>query len=1273
MSLSRPALRRLLAVVVAGFTVLALLTGNLATAMAEVHSMPPRMPSGHRTEAFRTVTLITGDVVKVFDVGGGRQAAEVTRPHAAPGGVRAETVGKDLYVLPDEVLPYLAAGVLDRRLFDVTGLLEQGYGDQHSDGIPLIVSRETTRPATFAAEPAVPTGATRVRELPSINGTALRAPKKQARDVWRSLTQSPTPATMSITPTVSFGQGIAKVWLDGRVRASLAESTAQVGAPAAWDAGFTGAGVTVAVLDTGADLAHPDLAGQVTKAVSFVPGESASDGNGHGTHTASTVAGTGAASGGVERGVAPGANLIVGKVLSDNGFGEDSWVIAGMEWAAGQGADVISMSLGGWDPSDGTDPMSIAVNELTAATGALFVIAAGNTGMEAMLSAPGAADAALTVGAVDAADQLASFSTMGPRYGDYGLKPDLSAPGVDILAARNGGSEDGEYYQLMSGTSMATPHVAGAAAILAQQHPTWSPSQLKDALMSTSRPVPYTAYQVGAGRLDVAASVAASVTATGSAYFGFQGWPHTDGPPVDRTITYTNASDASVTLTLAEQATVAGGPYDVDPGADAGTPAPEELFTLATTTVTVPAHGSASVVATAHPELGQHGRRYLGQVVATDQGGSVKARTQLGLYLEDERHTVHISLRDRAGNPSAGFVQFQMFGVAGDPILVVVDESGEVDVRLRAATYSAFSYLDVAGSHGPDSVGMALLGDPELVLDRDRSLNLDARQAREVTAEVPRKTEDRALYLNWFRSDGGESVVAVQYLLPAAYDTMFALPTAKVTKGSFEFETRWRKAYPFLTVTNDGAEVPLIGQAGTSLYDGTDRLEAVAVGTGSSAEYAGRSVAGKAVLVTRSDQLTGSQRAAAAATAGAKLLIVVNDGPGKLLEWVGPDEGGYSKVPVASVTARVGASLLAAAGRGRLRLTVVGVPNSPFVYDLDFPHPGQVPTDLSYRPRANELAKVDMVFHGTTGYEGGEFRWDFRPHRIYSFGFLHRVQMPGTRVDYVSAQPGTAWAESAVSGPDMSLVSSALVHSYAAGSRSVDRWFGPVVRPRNGGGFWSSTRYDGFVAINVQPWADGGGGHAGYLVQGDSLTMKVYENGTLVSTTNGWASANLWPVPPDQITYTLDLEASRDPAVWRLSPRTHTVWTVVSKPVGADGLDLMPLLQLDYQVDTNLAGDARVGRQRIGLAASHLDGAVGAGKITGAALAISVDDGVTWRPIDLRRSGDSWVATFEAPKSGFVSLQATAWDDAGNKIIQEVVRAYGLSAPGKPGRGSQEH
>jgi subtilisin family serine protease len=268
----------------------------------------------------------------------------------------------------------------------------------------------------------------------------------------------------------------------------MAESNAQIGTRAAWDAGLTGKGVTVTVLDTGVDTGHPDLSGRVSQTKSFIDGQDVADRNGHGTHVTSTVGGSGAASDGQERGVAPGATLAVGKVLSDQGSGSESQIIAGMEWAARDvHVRIISMSLGSTEASDGTDPMAEAVNALSKEAGALFAVASGNTGAPSSIGSPGAADAALTVGAVDSADQAAYFTSAGPRYGDNALKPDISAPGVDILAARSrliGGSG---YYTRMSGTSMATPHVAGVAALLAEEHPDWSGARLKDALMSTSR------------------------------------------------------------------------------------------------------------------------------------------------------------------------------------------------------------------------------------------------------------------------------------------------------------------------------------------------------------------------------------------------------------------------------------------------------------------------------------------------------------------------------------------------------------------------------------------------------------------------------------------------------------------------------------------------------------------------------------------------------------------------------------------------------------------
>src|SRR5262249_50823736 len=151
----------------------------------------------------------------------------------------------------------------------------------------------------------------------------------------------------------------------GRVHATIDPWVAQIHAPEAWAAGYDGAGTTVAVLDTGYDPTHPDLAGIVTGTANFTTDASVVDGNGHGTHVASTIAGTGAASAGLHGGVAPGARLAIGKVLDASGTGQDSWVLAGMQWAVASGADVVNMSLGG-DVGDGTDPLSRAIDELSA-------------------------------------------------------------------------------------------------------------------------------------------------------------------------------------------------------------------------------------------------------------------------------------------------------------------------------------------------------------------------------------------------------------------------------------------------------------------------------------------------------------------------------------------------------------------------------------------------------------------------------------------------------------------------------------------------------------------------------------------------------------------------------------------------------------------------------------------------------------------------------------------------------------------------------------------
>jgi subtilisin family serine protease len=394
-------------------------------------------------------------------------------------------------------------------------------------------------------------GSDKTVAIPALGAAAFSADKERARAFWTALTASPD----STGAPTALADGAVRVDLDGRVHATVDASVEQIHAPGAWAAGYDGTGAKIAVLDTGYDPTHPDLAGVVTGTANFTPDPDAVDGNGHGTHVASTIAGTGAASNGLHGGVAPGARLIVGKVLSSAGSGEDSWVLAGMEWAVAQGADVVNMSLGG-DVGDGTDPLSLAIDELSASSDTLFVVAAGNNGSDAStVTAPGAADAALTVGAVDSSDTLAYFSSRGPRLGDGAVKPDVTAPGVEIVAARASGTSLGntvdDFYTSLSGTSMATPHVAGLAAILVHEHPSWDGERIKAAIIASTVPVPgASAFEAGSGRVDALRAIHQTMWATSSLNLGNYPFPQATLSQTETPLTYVNSGAAPVTLAL---------------------------------------------------------------------------------------------------------------------------------------------------------------------------------------------------------------------------------------------------------------------------------------------------------------------------------------------------------------------------------------------------------------------------------------------------------------------------------------------------------------------------------------------------------------------------------------------------------------------------------------------------------------------------------------------------------------------------------------------------
>lgn len=297
---------------------------------------------------------------------------------------------------------------------------------------------------------------------------------------------------------------VASVHEERTFEPHLVKSVPHIRAGQVWSQlGTRGKGITVAVIDTGVDYTHPAFGGtfgpgsKVIGGWDFVNDDADPiDDYGHGTHVAGIIA----ADGGGLVGVAPDASIVAYKVLDAHGAGNDTGVIAAIERSVdpdqngdpSDHVDIVNASLGAYAREN--DPVARAVENATAA-GVLFCISSGNNGDYGQLSSPAIAPSAISVGASALDDKVARFSSRGPTY-TYGIKPEIVAPGVDILSAASGG-----LYKA-SGTSMASPHVAGVAALVKSLHEDWTPAELKSAIVSSAIALQEDVMIAGAGRLD---------------------------------------------------------------------------------------------------------------------------------------------------------------------------------------------------------------------------------------------------------------------------------------------------------------------------------------------------------------------------------------------------------------------------------------------------------------------------------------------------------------------------------------------------------------------------------------------------------------------------------------------------------------------------------------------------------------------------------------------------------------------------------------------------
>jgi len=494
------------------------------------------------------VTLITGQTVTVVET----ERRTLYRADAN-GTMHRVSTPNGTYVFPESV----DFDTFDRDLFNVDLLVRQNVTDGETGSIPVIVSQtQQDRYSTLGGESDSVdvldsvAGTEKTQTLESIGAAAGQISKSDARQAYRALADSET---------------VERVSLDVKYEVDLDDAPSIVSAEEARQKyGVTGNGVTVAVLDTGIDETHPDIDDAVTHQKDFTGEGRTDDLYGHGTHVAGIIAGDGSQSDGKYTGIAPDAELYNIRVLGEGGYGYTSDIIDGMEYSVDNGADVLSMSLGGTpDGLRSNDPYTDAV-DYAYNNGVPVVVSAGNSGRDGYgtVGSPGVTKHAITVGATYKSGGITDFSSQGPTpYGVY-LKPDLVAPGAGIVSARASGTSMGspvdDYYTSASGTSMSAPVVTGTAALMLERNPSWSAEQVKSVLTTTADPLEtgVNEYKQGAGMVNATDAVDSDVVVTpGTIDFG----TYTSSTTASRVVTVENLGNSETTLNVSASATSISG------------------------------------------------------------------------------------------------------------------------------------------------------------------------------------------------------------------------------------------------------------------------------------------------------------------------------------------------------------------------------------------------------------------------------------------------------------------------------------------------------------------------------------------------------------------------------------------------------------------------------------------------------------------------------------------------------------------------------------------
>jgi hypothetical protein len=961
-------------------------------------------------------------------------------------------------------------------------------------------------------------------------------------------------------------------------------------------------------------------------------------------------------------------------------------------------------------------PEILAAIRYAHSRGAVIVAAAGNTGKKSLrrVAYPARASEVIAVGAT-------TRNGCRSEYSSFGSDLDVVAPGGGVDAnpatpaeeavCRPETSGDWIYQQTFTGnsvrvfglprgyegTSMASPHVAGAAAILAQQHPDWTAEQLKDVLVSTANSNPGEGVTAqGGGMLDLARATTTPVVATGTLNLGAIEPPYA---ATSGTVTFRNLSAEPVRADLA---------LNLRKGlaaTEAYTP-PDGAVTIEPSTVDIPAGGTTTVQVTVDIEAFDISP-YFGWLEARS-GDSVLARSTVGWSKEVQRHRLSLKGVDRLGVPA---------NTADCSLVHILNlDTGEriegwwVDGRAYTARYGGPDPLLPEGRYGvlanvctytleapyfllSDTIG----GAAELVLDRDREIVIDARTAQklEYRTDLPAEPRGHHDHVVWAvrqvtveHEDGAISHPVIR-VTSSAQEQYVVPEKSKPTIGTFYIHFSSYLVAPALTMRASGNQVPALhawypnevtGENGCGNlvlchppFNPAKNYQLVYAGDGSPAELAAARVQGKLVLVNEVWGESGTwlpggpnvdQVAADAVAAGAAGVLIAATYPGShVRRQVNP-----TTVPVATLPVDEGRKLAEALRRGPVSVRADGQPVTPYAYDLKYQFDHLRLPDSRVRNRS--LETVDARYHsdvpGSVGVAGTN-----NGTQKYAFAYnTTKFATPHTRTEYHT--PSTPSGIDPLHRYRFAVAGGVTVYEdtprkHVGGARvtedygSVPVAQGPIKYPA------MTATVDEIGRTLLWPWGNElyrapGGQVFGWPNTRDSA--RVSRDGQVLcdwpDRPTGYSCAA--PMGAGKYRYETDVEQN----VRAFMTAVHTAWDFTAEFSGpVDSTETVPMVDLRYDVGVDLTNAVTGGKRYTAtFVPGYQPGYTGPGGPFRVELWVSHDDGATWRSAGVERTDSGEGAQFglTAPRNAeFVAIRVKATDAAGNSIDQTITRAWGVT------------